>query len=158
MKNFLSFDVEEWFVPLAPEPGNWNSYPSRIVEEVEHILDILERYRTRATFFILTQSVLGHPGLVKNIAKKRHEIASHGTGHHFVYNQTPRRFRAEVDESIGFLRRESDQEIVGYRAPYFSITRRSLWALPILEEAGLNAVRFRRLGPICWIAAQPSET
>ncbi|MDH4223847.1 MAG: DUF3473 domain-containing protein, partial [candidate division Zixibacteria bacterium] len=91
----------------------------------------------QATFFILGYLGEKFPNLVEEIARRGHEIGSHGYSHQFVYKQSPDEFRRDLNKSIGILEKPSGQKIVSYRAPFFSITRSSLWALEILSESGI---------------------
>ena len=76
------------------------------------------------------------PDLIREIAKRGHEVASHGMSHKLVYNQTPEEFSSETYESKALLEDIIGAPVIGYRASTYSITRRSLWALDILHEAG----------------------
>jgi polysaccharide deacetylase family protein (PEP-CTERM system associated) len=102
------------------------------------VLDLLARYQTRATFFVLGWVAERHPGLIKQIAECGHEIASHGYGHELVTAQTPELFRADVRKAKQILEDLTGSPVQGYRAPGFTITRETLWALPILAEEGLH--------------------
>ncbi len=138
IKNILSFDVEEWFVPLEPDQEKWKQYSSRIAAEIDLLLATLDRHMTKATFFILVESVRSHTWILKKILDEGHEIASHGMRHRFIYRQTSQEFRDDLEESIRYLEKETHCNIRGYRAPYFSINERSLWALDIIERLGLR--------------------
>jgi len=138
MLNRLSFDVEDWYHSLDPEPDNWRRYESRVEGSTRLILDLLEAARVRATFFVLGDVARLHPALVREIHARGHEVASHGMEHRFVYRQTPAEFRADVGASLDLLGSLTGAAVRGYRAPYFSITQASLWALPILSELGVR--------------------
>ncbi|HEX67759.1 MAG TPA: DUF3473 domain-containing protein [bacterium] len=133
--NLLTVDVEEInhanFPLLVSYP-----FPSTVEEGVERFLEILENHGVKATFFILGEVALSHPELVKKISQTGHEVASHGMTHRLVYEMDEKAFRDEVRLSRKILEDISGQEVVGYRAPSWSITKRSLWALKILEEEG----------------------
>jgi polysaccharide deacetylase family protein (PEP-CTERM system associated) len=100
------------------------------------VLELLARHQTKATFFVLAWVAERHPGLIKQIAECGHEIASHGYGHELVTAQTPELFRADVKKAKQILEDLTGSPIQGYRAPGFTITRETLWALPILAEEG----------------------
>ena len=102
------------------------------------MLQILKNTNTKATFFVLVHVAESHPELVLEIHHNGHEIASHGYNHRFVYQQSPEDFEADVSRSINLLSSIIGQPILGYRAPYFSITKKSLWAFPILQKLGLK--------------------
>jgi polysaccharide deacetylase family protein (PEP-CTERM system associated) len=99
---------------------------------------VLAEARTRATFFVLGQIAERHPELVREIQDAGHEIGTHGESHQFVYHMTLATFRAEVASAAERLRELTGREVLGHRAPFFSVTRASLWALDVLAE-----LRFR---------------
>jgi len=92
--------------------------------------------QTKATFFILGWIAKRYPHLVKEIHSRGHEIASHGYAHKVIYNQTPGEFREDIKTSKQILEDLTGQEVIGYRAPTYSITKKTLWALNILAEEG----------------------
>ena len=100
----LTFDIEEHFqVSRFDSPirrRHWGSFESRVTPNTCKVLDLLARYQTRATFFVLGWVAERHPGLIKQIAECGHEIASHGYGHELVTAQTPELFRADVRLSL----------------------------------------------------------
>lgn len=90
----------------------------------------------KATFFILGWIAERYPGLVRDIAAQGHEVASHGYRHELVSNQRPDEFRADIAKTKKMLEDITGEEVVGYRASTYSITRKTLWALKILAEEG----------------------
>lgn len=140
--NGLSFDVEEFFhahnLARAVPQNKWESIPSRIEYQVEHVLRTLEETNTKATFFFLAWVAERHKTIVKKVREQGHEIASHGHGHQFVYRQNRVQFKDDLKKSIAILEDITGEKVQGYRAPSFSITRSCLWALDILKEEGLN--------------------
>jgi len=142
MRNALSFDVEEYFhvsnFEGVIDRSEWDRLPSRVVDSTRRILELLDGYDVRATFFVLGWVAERHPDLVREIASAGHEIASHGYGHRLVYDEGPEGFREDVTKAARILREITghDRDRFGYRAPSFSITPRSAWALEILAETG----------------------
>lgn len=142
MLNALSIDVEEHFHVHAfasvIQQADWEQHRSRVVANTERILDLLATHHVRATFFILGWVADRHPELVRAIADGGHEIGTHGYWHRLVYEQTPTEFAEDLARSLAAIKRAgSNIAILGYRAPAFSITKRSLWALDILREQKL---------------------
>jgi polysaccharide deacetylase family protein (PEP-CTERM system associated) len=139
--NALSIDVEDWFQVSDFEEKvkrpDWAQYEGRVVQNTARLLALLRHYQVRATFFILTWNVERFPELVQQIDQDGHEIATHGYHHHLIYEQTPDEFRADVVRSLHILQGLTGKKVLGYRAPSFSITRQSLWALDILLDLGL---------------------
>ena len=107
----------------------WSAIPSLL-------LDILASSNTRATFFFLGWVAEREPQLVRRVAAAGHEVACHGYSHRLVYEQTPAEFREETLRSKALLEDQAQVPVLGYRAASYSITRRSLWALDTLVEAG----------------------
>lgn len=136
----LSFDVEEHFQVSAfwsdERRSKWESSESRVERNVDKILALLSRHEIHATFFVLGWVALRHPNLVKAIACQGHEIASHGFGHEMITTQQPREFREDVSKSKKILEDITGSAVYGYRAPSFTITPQTRWALPILVEEG----------------------
>lgn len=136
----LSFDVEEHFQVAAfwsdERKRKWDSYESRVERNVDKILTLLSLQGIRATFFVLGWVARKQPHLVKAIARQGHEIASHGFGHELITSQEPGQFREDVRKSKDILEDISGTPVHGYRAPSFTITAQTQWALPILVEEG----------------------
>jgi polysaccharide deacetylase family protein (PEP-CTERM system associated) len=137
-KIILTIDVEDWYHSLDVNPANWNSYEQRVDYGTNLILNFLSEHNATATFFILGDVAKRNPLLVKNIFNQGHEIGSHGFNHKFIYHQTPLEFRDELKKSINLLSDLTGKEIISFRAPYFSITKNSLWAIDILCEEGIK--------------------
>jgi polysaccharide deacetylase family protein (PEP-CTERM system associated) len=136
--NALTIDFEDWYQGLEIPHTSWDGYEDRIEASGRRVLAELERAGVHATFFVLGRVAERHPHLVREIAAAGHEIATHGWSHTLVYQLTPDAFRAELLQSIRLLEELGGQPILGHRAPFFSITRASLWALDILAEAGIR--------------------
>jgi len=138
MANALTFDLEDWFHSLVCDPALWPGLEDRIVEPTMQILNLLRLAKSRATFFVLSDVAVRHPELISAIHQQGHEIASHGSEHLFVYEQTEEDFARDVARSMNILTSITGEQVLGYRAPYFSITLKSLWALRMLKQLGLK--------------------
>lgn len=158
----LSFDVEEHFQVSAfwsaARRQEWDRYESRVERNTRWLAELLEKHRMKATFFVLGWVAERHPELVKSLAAQGHEVASHGYGHELVTSLSPERFRQDVRVAKKILEDLTGNPVVGYRAPSFSITSETTWALSILVEEGYTYDssiydRFRRKEkekrPIC---------
>jgi polysaccharide deacetylase family protein (PEP-CTERM system associated) len=138
----MSVDVEDYFHVsvfdgIVPRSA-WSDMESRVCANTDRLLDIFDEYGVRSTFFILGWVAERHPDLVRRIASRGHEIASHGYAHRLVYDQTPTAFRVDVRRAKELLEDAAGCPVLGYRAPSYSITPRSLWALDILIEEGYS--------------------
>ncbi len=142
MLNAFSVDVEDWYQVSDFEAtvafATWDRFESRVVRNTERLLDLLAEYKVTATFFVLTWNAERYPDLVRQISNAGHEVASHGYRHRLIFEQTPEEFRADVSRSKTVLEDIIGQEVLGYRAPAFSVTQASLWALDILLECGFR--------------------
>lgn len=140
IRHHFTVDVEEYFQVSALAPyvarGSWEQRPSRLAIGMDAILGLLDERGALGTFFVLGWVAQHHPGIVKQIADRGHEIASHGWGHEKVTSLTPEEFRASVRDSKAKLEDLTGRVVLGYRAPSFSIVRGGEWALEILVEEG----------------------
>ena len=138
--NLFAFtvDFEDWHhgIPLPPEKRA--ACAPRLEESGGRLLDLLARAGVRATFFLLGPAVAAHPTLVRRIAAAGHEIGCHGWSHEPVYAMLPARFREETRRCRDLVQDATGRSPAAYRAAYFSITQRSLWALEILAELGFR--------------------
>jgi polysaccharide deacetylase family protein (PEP-CTERM system associated) len=134
----LSVDLEDYYhVEAFAEQisrARWSVLPSRIRKNTERTLALLERTRCRATFFVLGWVAEREPGLVREIAQAGHELACHSHLHRQLHRLTPSEFRDDVARSRYAIENAAGMQVVGFRAPSFSITRNTLWALEILAE------------------------
>jgi len=138
--NAMTVDVEDYFhvsvfdgiVPRA----EWARMESRVERNSERLLDIFDEFGVRSTFFVLGWVAERYPTLVQTIARRGHEVASHGYAHRLIYDQTPAAFADDVRRAKQILEDASGSRVVGYRAPSYSITPRSLWALDVLLQEG----------------------
>ena len=131
----LTIDVEDW-----PQSTLDFSLPitERAARNTRLLLDILRKHKVRATFFVLGLFAERLPDVVAEIAADGHEIGSHGYSHKPVFGIGPEAFADELSRSVALLEEISGQRIAGYRAPDFSITNESLWALNIIANQGLR--------------------
>jgi polysaccharide deacetylase family protein (PEP-CTERM system associated) len=141
--NALTVDVEDYYHVSAFEGfidrADWDAYPSRIEASTHTILDVLARAGVQATFFVLGWVAERYPRLVEAIDEAGHEVACHSYWHRLVYRQTPAEFRDDLCRARDVLQDIVGKRITAYRAPSFSLTRRSLWAWDVLLEEGFTA-------------------
>ncbi|MEP6891948.1 MAG: XrtA system polysaccharide deacetylase [Nitrospirota bacterium] len=136
----LSFDVEEHFQVSAfwseTRRQQWDQYESRVENNTRKLVEVLTKYDTKATFFVLGWVAERYPSLVKMLVEQGHEIASHGYSHELITTQTPEVFRDDVRRAKGILEDICGKRVYGYRAPSFSITKDTKWAIQVLIEEG----------------------
>ena len=131
----LSIDLEDNFCDLPC--SSWSNYENRVVKTTKVILDLLRRYNTRATFFTLGYIAERHPELVEALIREGHEIASHSYSHPNLKKLTKDSFESDLIRSLDILRRLSGEKILGFRAPYFSISRENFWIFDIMKRRHL---------------------
>jgi peptidoglycan-N-acetylglucosamine deacetylase len=140
MKHALSFDIEDWFhivdIPELEDRSSWKNFDSIVEDKTSLILDILDEYDTKATFFILGWIAHRYPHLSSKIADAGHEIGSHSFWHHRVYKMNPEDFKHDLSISKDLLEQQTGQKGIGYRAPSFSIIPGTEWAFDIIKELG----------------------
>ena len=136
----MTVDVEDYFhvsvFERVIDREQWPSMESRVVANTERLLGLFDESAVKATFFVLGWVAERQPRLVKTIVGRGHELASHGYGHQLIYKQAPEEFRRDVRRAKALLEDAGGVEVRGYRAPSFSVTARSLWALDVLLEEG----------------------
>lgn len=138
--DLLSVDVEDYyhveaFADCIPSTS-WPDLPARVMANTGRVLRLFGEYGCQATFFVLGWVAEHHPKLVREISDAGHEVACHSYSHRRVTSLTPKEFRADLRRARAAIEDAAGVKVVGYRAPTFSITQKSLWALEILSEEG----------------------
>jgi polysaccharide deacetylase family protein (PEP-CTERM system associated) len=136
----LSVDVEDYFqteaFSSAAPRRDWDNIPLRVVENTRRMLDIFDAYDAKATFFIVGWIANRTPSLVREIAARGHELACHSYWHRTVYSLTPQEFQQDTRDAMRAIEDAAGIAVNGYRAPTWSITHQSLWAIDILAQEG----------------------
>jgi len=139
--NVMSIDVEDWFSVenmrgfIARE--DWDKLESRVERNIARLLDLFAARQIEATFFVLGWIAERHPDMVREIARRGHEVATHGYSHNMLTRMTPEEFDADLARSLEMLARAGVSNVLGFRAPTFSVTRKTLWAVDVLKSRGL---------------------
>jgi polysaccharide deacetylase family protein (PEP-CTERM system associated) len=136
--NALTVDLEDYFhveafAEVIPA-HDWTRWESRVERNTEILLALFESRQIQGTFFVLGWIAERHPHLIRKIAEAGHEIACHGYGHRPISTQSRAEFRADVRRAKALLEDLTGSEVEGYRAPTYSITSQTLWALETLIE------------------------
>ncbi|MBS3996053.1 MAG: DUF3473 domain-containing protein [Hydrogenophaga sp.] len=138
--NALTIDVEDYFQVSAfaahIDRADWDTTECRVERNVHRLLDMLAGKGTKATFFTLGWVAERYPALVRRIVADGHELASHGYGHERVSDLSESAFSHDIRKAKTILEDIGGVEVMGYRAPSFSIGAGNLWALDSLEAAG----------------------
>ena len=134
--------MEDYFQVAAFEkiisPDSWDKYECRVVANTESVLQLFAAHGVHATFFIVGWIAERYPQLVRDIAQQGHEIGCHSYGHRKIYDLSPAEFKEDTRRAKEILEQITGKPVNGYRAPSYSITRNSLWALDILAELGFR--------------------
>jgi polysaccharide deacetylase family protein (PEP-CTERM system associated) len=138
--NAMSVDVEDYFQVNAFDGvvprERWDSFESRVCRNTERLLALFESRGVTGTFFVLGWVAERFPALVASISKMGHEVASHGYAHRLIYDQTLDAFRDDVRRAKDLLESATGVHVDGFRAPSYSVTERTMWALDVLIEEG----------------------
>ena len=135
-RHAFSVDVEDWYQGIELPLKAWVGKENRVDIGLSKILDLLAERDIRATFFTLGAVAKSNPKSIRSITKYGHEIASHTMNHEKIYDLKPTEFLKQEQECKKILEDISESKVSGFRAPYFSITTQSLWALDILAQLG----------------------
>lgn len=141
-RDIITVDVEEWFhghnyLDKVP-PETWDDQELRVEKGMSLCLDLLDRYQVKATFFVLGWTAERHPEVVREIARRGHEIGCHSYAHPEVFNLTEDQFRADCHRALAALADAGVKTPAGYRAPSFSITPSVHGYLNVLRECGFR--------------------
>src|SRR3569833_1028599 len=140
MRHALSVDVEDWFQVGAFEKvidrDDWDSLASRVARNTDAVLALVAESGVKATFFTLGGVAQRHPALIRRIVEQGHELASHGWDHQRVFTMDAASFGADLARTRATLEDAGGVAVTGYRAPSFSLDRRTPWAHRVLAEQG----------------------
>jgi polysaccharide deacetylase family protein (PEP-CTERM system associated) len=142
VKNALSVDLEDYYHVSAFRhnltEGQWCSQENRVERNTDLLLQSFDEAGCKATFFTLGWVAEQHPQVIRRVVEQGHEIACHSLRHRIVNEMSPEEFREDTRRAKELLENVSGTQVRGYRAPSFSITDRSLWALEILAGLGFT--------------------
>lgn len=138
--HILTVDVEDYFMVEAfagsIQRSSWDQWPLRVEGNTKHVLDLLDEYGVKATFFFVGWVAQRFPSLVREVHDRGHELACHSYWHRTVYSLTPEEFREDTRAAVEVTEDACGAKLQGYRAPSWSITKECLWALDILADLG----------------------
>lgn len=140
--NAMTVDVEDFFHVSAFEsvisPSQWKDYQPRVDTNTRRLLDLFAKKEVKSTFFVLGWVAERYPDLIKEIHSQGHEVASHGYAHKRVILLSRDEFLQDVKRSKNHLEDLLGEQIIGYRAPSFSIGYSNEWAFEVLAELGFK--------------------
>ena len=139
MLNAFTVDVEDWCQGIPEIPfEKWEEMESRIEVGLYPILDLLADYSFKGTFFVLGYIAEHFPDVVKEISSRGHEVGVHGYNHTALYTISPEEFGKNLEKSVALLEKISKKKIISFRAPYFSVVKKTSWAIEILARNGIK--------------------
>jgi len=140
--NILTFDIEEWFHILDNQSTKteheWNQYESRIHENIDRLLELLEKNNQKATFFCLGWIAKKYPEVIKRIDSFGHEIGTHSNMHQLVFEQSRKEFTDDLAQSIKSIEDIIGKKVRAYRAPGFSVKEENRWVFELMSEYGIT--------------------
>jgi len=158
--NAMTVDVEDYFqvsgFAATVSPSQWDAMESRVCRNTERLLALFGDVGIKATFFMLGWVAERFPELVKRIHRDGHELASHSYDHGLVYDRSPDSFAEDLRRAKKVIEDATGVRVEGFRAPSFSITEQSLWALDVLVAEGyrydssIYPIRHDRYGIPSW--------
>jgi polysaccharide deacetylase family protein (PEP-CTERM system associated) len=135
----LTIDLEDWHQLFHRRLTGEEIPPTEaVVGSTHRLLDVLDEAGVRATFFVLGNVAETYPGLVREVARRGHEVGSHTHSHELISNLEPATFRADVERSLAGLQDLTGQPVLGFRAPEFSVGHLRHWCFEILAELGFR--------------------
>ncbi len=140
MRNALSVDVEDWFQVGAFENtiprADWGGLVPRVERNTDAVLAMFDDAGVKGTFFTLGWVAERFPNLIRRIVDNGHELASHGWAHDRVFQLDASRFASDLARTRMTLEDLGGVAVTGYRAPSFSVDKRTPWAHGVLADAG----------------------
>lgn len=140
--NVFSVDVEDYFHDEAFRhlltPEDWETLEQRVEPATRRLMALLEEFDVKGTFFVLGWVAERQRDLVADIHGEGHEVAIHGYDHRPIFAMSPKEFREDIRKAMSIVSDIIGAQILGYRAPTFSVVNDTRWALEILAEEGIR--------------------
>lgn len=136
--NIVTFDIEEWYLEKVLHNGRVFRY-QQFDDTFAKVLDELDKRGIKATFFCVGKLALDFPQVVREIAKRGHEVGCHSNEHTWLNKMTEEQLRRDTEKAVKALEDVAGQKVVSYRAPAFSITQQNKWAVNVLSACGIES-------------------
>lgn len=134
----LTIDAEDWPALMCTYIGHPIPASPQFSSTISQLLDLFDHYNLRATFFIVAKHAAEAPDIVREVASRGHEVASHAWTHRKIKTFSPAEFREDIKRSVETLQEITGQKVYGHRAPFFSLLPNHPWAAEAMIEAGLE--------------------
>lgn len=129
----FSVDTEEFYSKTR------DACPGSSYEELLGVyLGALGEKRIRGTFFVVGSFARKFPQVIHRIHSEGHEIACHTDTHKALNLHSPESFKEDLAANIDTLRQLIGADVVGFRAPIFSLDERTAWAYEVMAELGIQ--------------------
>jgi polysaccharide deacetylase family protein (PEP-CTERM system associated) len=126
----VTFDLEDSRRSSAQE--------ERFVAMSDRFLQFAADRHITATVFVVGEIARSHPALVRRVAAAGHEVALHGLRHVPLGVVGRGKLRAELHEGRMLLEDAAQAPVTGFRAPIFSLTPATAWAVEDIRDAGFR--------------------
>jgi polysaccharide deacetylase family protein (PEP-CTERM system associated) len=126
----FTLDLEDHLGTYAPQ--------ARFAGNARMVLDLLDQLKLRGTFFVVARIAETHPDLVRDVARRGHEIACHSYDHATIDREGKALFAANLVKAKDLLEQVTGCRVSGFRAPVFSLTASTAWAVDIIQDAGFQ--------------------
>jgi len=136
--NILTFDIEEWYLEKILHDGRAFRY-QQFDEAFAKVLDELDRLNIKATCFCLGKLATDFPQVVREIARRGHEVGCHSNEHVWLNKMNEEQLLKDTQEALKALEDVIGKKVVSYRAPAFSITHQNKWAVNVLADCGIES-------------------
>lgn len=134
----FTVDLEDWYHGIPLTAAAKATAEHRLEVGTDRLLELLDEHHAKATFFVLAPTARHDAPLVRRIVDAGHEIGCHGLSHDLLYEMTPAQLKAETLEALDAIEQTTGERVRSYRAAYFSITAKNLWAFEVLAECGIR--------------------
>jgi polysaccharide deacetylase family protein (PEP-CTERM system associated) len=138
----MSVDLEDWFcvynmrsaIPLDA----WEKCESRVERNTMRLAELFGKHRVEVTFFVLGWVADRYPDLIRELEHRGHEVATHGYSHRLITEMTPQEFEDDLTRALEVTSRCVSEPILGFRAPSFSVTNKTMWAIERMRRLGIR--------------------
>lgn len=138
-RHALTVDLEDWHQLIHKRLTGVTIPPTTaVIRSTNRLLDLLDEWGIRATFFVLGNVTETYPALVREVAERGHDVGSHTHSHDLVFRSTPEDFRRDMVRSKSGLENLTGRAVEGFRAPEFSVQRLDHWSFRVLAELGFK--------------------
>ncbi|MEZ6124071.1 MAG: glycosyltransferase [Planctomycetaceae bacterium] len=139
-QHLLTVNVEEYFqvgvFRKFISSDHWYRFESRLRNNIDQLLRLLEQHRTKATFFVLGWTAEHDPDLVRSIVAAGHEVASRGFLHQSLTSLPRELIRQDLRRSKAVLEDVTGQPVNGFRMSDGWLSHSTLWMLDEVAAAG----------------------